>query len=214
MEVASKHKSKAANRDWELVQEVIAGNTRAYGLLVGYYKSAMQNYVNKIVNNHTDTEEVTSITFEKAYENLHTFSPTFSFSTWLYKIAQNSAIDYVRKRTKLQKRLQNIDSVVVENSHHTEMNVRIPTNDPDPEEELILKQNSKIMEKFVDQMKGRYRTLIICRFFEEKSYAEIAKELDLPMGTVKARLHRARAMLVRLLNAAGNDLNLKNGGTD
>jgi len=147
-----------------------------------------------MVNNKSDAEDLTLEAFGKAFKNLHQYSPNYAFSTWLFKIASNNCIDFLRKRKGSTVTLE----TTIENND-TELPSKLRSKDPNPEEKLIRKQKAILMRRVVRKLKPRYQTLVEYRYFRELSYEEIARELKLPLGTVKAQLFRAREMLFKLI---------------
>lgn len=151
----------------------------------------------KMVNNKTDAEDLAIEAFGKAFTNIHQYEPQFAFSTWLFRIASNNAIDHLRKKKAVTVALE--PTIGNDKSIGIEYNSNLRSESDSPEDALIKEQNAKIMRKAVATLKPRYRTLLELRYFKEYSYAEIAEELDLPLGTVKVQLFRSREMLFDLL---------------
>ena len=187
--------SEKAKYDFELVNQAIEGNQRAYSDLMDRYKDAIYFLLLKMVNNKSDAEDLTIEAFGKAFKNLHQYTPNYAFSTWLFKIATNNCIDFIRKK---KANLVSIDQPQDANNP-VPMPTTIQSNTLDPEETLIKEQNVLLVQSLVARLKPRYRTLIELRYFKEYSYEEIADELDLPLGTVKAQLFRARELLYNIL---------------
>lgn len=186
-----------ARHDVELVMAARDGDEKAFFALMRRYKDTIYFMLLKMVNNRTDAEDLTIEAFGKAFTNIHQYAPQFAFSTWLFRIASNNAIDYLRKKKTV--------TMPLESSNPTDKNRSIDRNfnmrsDADtPEESFIRGQKAKILRKVVAKLKPRYRTLLELRYFKEYSYDEIAKELNLPLGTVKVQLFRSREMLFELL---------------
>ncbi|HUW07622.1 MAG TPA: sigma-70 family RNA polymerase sigma factor [Williamwhitmania sp.] len=187
--------SEKARYDYELVRQAIDGNQRAYADLMDRYKDAIYFLLLKMVNNKSDAEDLTIEAFGKAFKNLHQYTPSYAFSTWLFKIATNNCIDFIRKK---KANLISIDHPQ-DADNPIQMPTTIQSNTLDPEETLIKEQNVILVQGLVAKLKPRYRTLIELRYFKEYSYEEIADELDLPLGTVKAQLFRARELLYNIL---------------
>mgnify|MGYP004701703283 CR=1 FL=1 len=186
--------SDKALQDYDLVQAALEGDETAFARLLARYKDAIYFMLLKMVNNKSDAEDLTLEAFGKAFKNLHQYSPSYAFSTWLFKIASNNCIDFLRKRKG--------NLVPIEGSqdpNENESPVKLKSRDPNPEERLIRKQKAILMRKVVRKLKPRYQTLVEYRYFRELSYEEIASELNLPLGTVKAQLFRAREMLFKLI---------------
>jgi RNA polymerase sigma-70 factor (ECF subfamily) len=152
----------------------------------------------KMVNNASDAEDLTIEAFGKAFRSLDSFTPDFAFSTWLFKIATNNCIDFIRKK---QISPTPIDQLQDDLEHLT---VNIQSDLPDPEETLINDQKIAVLRDIVNQLKPRYRNLIELRYYKEYSYEEIASELKLPIGTVKAQLYRAKSLLFNIFIKTGN----------
>ncbi len=196
MEVTT-HLTEKAIRDYKLVQLAIDdGYQKAYGELMKNYRDSLYFMLLKMTNNPHDAEDLTIEAFGKAFKKLHQYTPDYAFSTWLFKIASNNCIDFIRKKKKYTFSMdQNYD----DEKEGTELVNRVPSQTLNPEEELVKKQKVKLMHEVVDKLKPHYRTLIELRYFKEFSYDEIAEELNLPLGTVKAQLFRAREFLYQIL---------------
>lgn len=188
--------SLKAQQDVELVQKAKVGDQLAYGELLGRYRDAIYFMLLKMVNNPIDAEDLTIEAFGKAFKNIDQYAPNFAFSTWLFKIATNNCIDFIRK-----KRTSHISlDQTVDGEDSLAPSSLIQSDVPDPEAYMINKQKIKHMRKIVSRLKPRYRQLVELRYFKEYSYEEIAVELDIPIGTVKAQLFRARELLLNILN--------------
>lgn len=185
-----------AKRDYELIRLALDHKDRhAYANLMGNYRDSIYFMLLKMTNNKDDAEDLTIEAFGKAFKKLEQYTPDYAFSTWLFKIASNNCIDFIRKK---KKHLISIDKEFQDETG-TEMAQKIPSEMLDPEEEMIKGQKIKIMREVVDKLKPHYRILIELRYFKEYSYEEIAAELDIPLGTVKAKLFRARDLLFNIV---------------
>lgn len=194
--------SDKAQYDFTLVEAALAGEEKAFAKLMSRYKDAIYFMLLKMVNNKNDAEDLTLEAFGKAFKNLHQYSPNYAFSTWLFKIATNNCIDFLRKRRGVY--------ISIENNQENGDNdppIKLRSTDPNPEEKLIRIQKAFLMRKIVHRLKPRYRILVELRYFREFSYEEIAKELNLPLGTVKAQLFRAREMLFKMIESTEIDEN-------
>lgn len=185
--------SEKAQYDYRLVLSAINGTQKAYEELFKRYKDAIFFMLLKMVNNKNDAEDLTFEAFGKAFRNIKQYSPKYAFSTWLFKIASNNCIDFLRKKKG------NTISIDGRDDSENERTIPLESNTLNPEQEFIKDQKAKIMRSEVGRLKERYRRLIELRYFEEFSYDEIAKELNLPIGTVKAQLFRARELLFNTL---------------
>jgi RNA polymerase sigma-70 factor (ECF subfamily) len=188
--------SDKALQDYELVQKALKGDEKAFARLLSRYKDTIYFMLLKMLNNRSDAEDLTLEAFGKAFKNLHQYSPTYAFSTWLFKIASNNCIDFLRKKKGI------IISIETENEQ-LEINesAKLKSKELNPEERLIRKQKAILLRKVVRRLKPHYQTLVELRYFNEMSYEEISKELNLPLGTVKAQLFRARQMLFKLIES-------------
>ncbi len=192
MEV-SQNLSDKAQYDLKLVELAIEGDQKAYAELMKRYKDAIYFMLLKMINNKTDAEDLTMEAFSKAFKNLQQYSPSYAFSTWLFKIASNNCIDFLRKKRSNIVSLDNNFGKEDKDGFVPQLNVK--DDEPDPEEYMIRLQKSALMREVVKNLRPRYRKLIELRYFNEFSYEEIAEELNLPLGTVKAQLFRARELL-------------------
>lgn len=187
--------SEKALYDYKVVKRAITGDEQAYAELFKRYKNSVYFMILKMVNNRTDAEDLMFEAFEKAFTSLNYYSPQFAFSTWLFKIASNNTIDFIRKK---KAKIVSLDKDDINPDDRGYIN-SVPADVLNPEEETIRKQRAEFMREKVAMLKGRYRKLIELRYFEEYSYEEIAQELAIPLGTVKAQLFRARELLLNIL---------------
>lgn len=182
--------------DYKLVRKALEeGDQKAYAELMGRYRDSVYFMLLKMVNNKDDAEDLTVEAFGKAFKRLGQYTPNFAFSTWLFRIATNNCIDFIRRNRKNTFSLDR----PMQDDEGGEMVIDIKAETLDPEEHIMKKQKIILLRELVDKLKPRYRTLIEMRYFQELSYEEIAAELDLPLGTVKAQLFRAREFLYNVL---------------
>ena len=193
-EALSQRKLDSRAEDSRLIAGAIAGNQVAYRALMKKYHDPICNLLYRMIREKDDVEDLAQEAFIKAFQSLASFNEEYAFSTWLFKIATNNCIDYIRKR-KLQ--TFSIDKPI--ESKDGEFSFEIPDSTYEPDRELIAGQRSKLLEQAIKSLPPKYRTVILMRHSEEKDYAEIAKELRLPIGTVKAHIFRAREMLYKNL---------------
>ena len=188
--------SVKAVHDYHLIRAALdKGDQKAYAELMGRYRDSVYFMLLKMVNNKDDADDLTIEAFGKAFNKLHQYTPNYAFSTWLFKIASNNCIDFIRKK---KKQTYSLDKGF-EGSDGSEMMIEVKANVLDPEETYIKKQKTHLMREVVEKLKPRYRTLVELRYFKEYSYEEISVELDLPLGTVKAQLFRAREFLYNIM---------------
>lgn len=185
--------SEKARHDYNLVLLASKGDEKAYAELLDRYRDAIYYMLLKMVNNKSDAEDLTIEAFGKAFKNIAQYTPNYAFSTWLFKIATNNCIDFIRKKKG------NTISLDQTTDDQESITAPLQSNTLDPEEDMIKNQRIKLMRDVVKNLKPRYRSLVELRYFKEYSYEEIAKELSLPIGTVKAQLFRARELLYNIL---------------
>lgn len=193
--------SANAKNDFMLVIRAKDGDQKAYAELMQRYKDSIYFMALKMVNNKDDAMDLTVETFGKAFENIEKYKPDFAFSTWLFRIATNNCIDFIRK-----KRLNVVSLQSLTEEDREEKQLQIVSNTLNPEETSIKKQESEKLKSIVEQLPQRYRTLIILRYYDEQSYEEISQQLDLPLGTVKAQLFRARDLMSNIMNRKKKNL--------
>jgi RNA polymerase sigma-70 factor (ECF subfamily) len=155
------------------------------------YRETLYYMMLKMTNNTADAEDMTIEAFGKAFANLSSYSPHYAFSTWLFRIATNNCIDFIRKRYKTQD--------MTEHGNESDKQPEVLSPELTPEEDLMKTENKEAVRVVVDKLKPHYRSLIDLRYFKEYSYEEISRQLDLPIGTVKAQLFRAREFLQNLI---------------
>ncbi|MDX9948133.1 MAG: sigma-70 family RNA polymerase sigma factor [Bacteroidales bacterium] len=190
--------SEKAQDDLILVEQAKLGNEKAFSSLLNRYRDSIYFMLLKMVNNTSDAEDLTIEAFGKAFRFIDSFTPEFAFSTWLFRIATNNCIDFIRKKQLSPSPIDQIQEDI------DNMTVNIQSDLPDPEERLINDQKIAVLRQIVGQLKPRYRRLIELRYFKEYSYEEIASEMKLPIGTVKAQLFRAKSLLFNIFAKTGN----------
>lgn len=188
--------SEKALRDFRLIDEAVhQHDEQAYAMLMETYKKPVYHTILKMVRNVDDAEDLTIEAFAKAFKNLHKFKKDYTFSTWLFRIATNNTIDFIRKKKLDTTSLSS--SYIDDNGSNVHLD--LPDGDLNPQERAIKTQKIELMQLFVTKLPAKYQRLVKLRYFDEYSYDEIAKELGAPLGTVKAQLHRARELLTELL---------------
>jgi len=187
--------SEKGQRDYEIISRALKGDQMAYSQLLDLYRESIYYLVLKMVNSNEYAEDLTIEVFGKAFSNLKQYQPNYAFSTWLYRIATNNCIDFIRK--------QRISTTSLDLSFNDDngekLYIQVESHGLNPEENAIRKQNSKYLKEIVKKLKPHYRQLIELRYFKELSYEEIADEMEMPLGTVKAQLFRAREFLAKML---------------
>lgn len=186
--------SESSLEDDKLVKKAIGGNENAYAKLVEKYERSLYFHILKMIKDREQVEDLVQETFVKAFDNLNSYSTNYAFSTWLYRIATNHTIDYLRK-----KKLKTLSIDQPKQTKDGEMEMQLPDENASTDRDIIRKQRQKIVQNAIDNLPKKYREVIKMRHMEEKSYKEIAKLRDLPLGTVKAHIFRARELLYKAL---------------
>ena len=171
--------------DRRLVELVRAGDNTAFEYLFDRYHEAIRRLFMQRMGGARDVDDLLQETFVKVYVNLHRYNAAYTFGQWVYTIARNTFVDYVRRRQ---------DDLPID-----ERFAAPASSAPTPEESVINGQQRRQLENYLERLSPRYRKLIEMRFFEEYSYEEIAAKLDLPLGTVKTQIHRARERMCRFI---------------
>lgn len=184
--------SDKAKRDYKLVLRAVnEKDQKAYAKLMSLYRDSIYFMLLKMISNKDDAEDLTIEAFGKAFIRLHQYTPTYAFSTWLFRIASNNCIDFLRKKR--------MNLLSIDNDDDDSPTINLKSTTLNPEQQAIKDQKHMVMHEVVGKLKPRYKILIQLRYFEELSYEEISKELDMPLGTVKAQLFRAREVLQGIL---------------
>jgi len=197
MEGRKRQFSEKALEDFRLIDRATAGDEKAYTDLMARYRKSVYHTLLKMVRNPDDAEDLTIEAFAKAFKNLPKFKKEYTFSTWLFRIATNNCIDFIRKK-KLE--TFSINTAFSADNGDT-VNIEIKDDKLDPEEKAIKNQKIEVIREIVKQLPPKYQRLVQLRYFDELSYDEIAKTLNAPLGTVKAQLHRARELLFDLVKS-------------
>ena len=183
------------------MSRALEGDQSAYGLLMAKYEGALQRHVRKMVRDTAIVEDLVQEAFVKAFKALPRYAPEYAFSTWLYRITTNHTIDFIRKRKlptfSIDKPIQTRDG---------ELQMELPDTTYRPDRDIVTGQRNAILAEAIDALPPKYHRVIVMRHQEEKSYDEIAAELDLPLGTVKAHIFRARALLNKALRDRRHEL--------
>lgn len=187
------------NNDLVIVNAAINGDQKAYSKLMDLHWASIETLFSLKLNGKEDIEDLTIATFSKAFDKLETYKDSYAFSTWLQTIANNTLIDFYRKRQ------QKTVSIDLDNDDEDRYSMDIIDVNLGPEDNLIQKQKNKQIADLVQELKPHYRELIIMRYLQEMTYAEIAQRLKLPLGTVKAKLYRAKNLLEQILKPREND---------
>lgn len=189
-----KDKSESSRNDIQLINSALKGNQSAYEQLMKKYHDQITNLILRIIHQREQVEDLTQEVFIKAFSSLKHFDEKYAFSTWLYKIATNSSIDYLRK-----KKLSTFSINKPIQRDETDSTYELPDTSYIPDKHIIQKQRITLLQKAIEKLPERYKRVIILRHTEERDYREIAKILNLPIGTVKAHIFRARELLNKYL---------------
>ncbi|OGC78629.1 MAG: hypothetical protein A2145_02595 [candidate division Zixibacteria bacterium RBG_16_40_9] len=182
--------------DQILVQKALKGEQKAYHTLLARHKKAVFHIIYKIVSDQEEALDLVQETFMKAFVSLSSYNPQYRFSTWLYKIAANCAIDYLRKK---KRDTISLDAPI--KIQDEEIEVEVPDWSKNPEAEWVAKQKALSIAEAIQSLPKQFREVILYRHRDDKSYDEIAEILKIPVGTVKARIFRARELLKKKLKS-------------
>lgn len=186
--------SASSQEDLRYVTQALSGDQSAYAFLLNKYHQPLYFHVVRMVHVRDMVDDLLQEIFTKAFDNLHTYNSAYAFSTWLYRIATNHSIDHLRKRrlrtTSLDEPVQTKDG---------EVRIEVADDSEQTDAEVLHRQRALILKDAVEALPPRFRRVIELRHMEDKSYQEIAELLDLPLGTVKAHIFRAREALFKAL---------------
>jgi RNA polymerase sigma-70 factor (ECF subfamily) len=189
--------TEKGKRDLKLINRALeTGDPTAYNELMKLYRDPLYFMLYEKVGDQELAKDLTIETLGKAFKKLHLYTPTYVFSTWLFTVARNHCIDYLRKH-KLP--TISIDKMMLDEDGKRNT-FDLKSTDLNPEQKMEKKQRIAILRQIVDQLKPKYRDLVKLRYFKEMTYDEIATTLDVPIGTVKAQLHRSREQLFKIMS--------------
>ncbi len=186
--------SASSLEDDGFVVRALKGDESAYKDLMEKYDRPIYFHIRKMIKEKELVEDLVQEVFMKAFKNLETYSNEYAFSTWLYRIATNHTIDYLRK-----KKLQTLSINDPYKTKDGEVEIQLPDETYATDKKVIKKERKAIVQDAIANLPEKYRAVIQLRHMEEYSYDEIADELDLPLGTVKAHIFRARELLYKAL---------------
>ena len=182
--------------DTELIIGALGGRTDGFEELVNRYQRPITSYVFRMVGDYESSLDVTQEVFIKVYNSLNKYSSEYKFSTWLYRIAHNAAIDHMRRNSVCP---QSIEAENADGSYQ----IQIESRRPSPEKDHELSEWRAEIDAVVRCLPTGYRDLILLRHSRDLSYDEIAEVTGLPLGTVKNRLFRAREMMREIFVGRG-----------
>jgi RNA polymerase sigma-70 factor (ECF subfamily) len=186
--------SASSEQDRKWVREALGGNQGAYGQLVQKYERPLYFHLRKLTRGGEDLNDLVQESFIKAFGALESYAPTYAFSTWLYRIATNHTIDYLRK-----KRLKTVSIDKPVQTRDGEMTIDVPDETYRPDRHIVTDQRNTLIQEAIDALPPKYNRVIVMRHQQEMSYDEIAEALGAPLGTVKAHIFRARELLNKYL---------------
>lgn len=198
LEASATQAKSPADQDRMSVQAALCGNQAAFADLVTRYQTAVYNMAYRMLGDPTEAEDATQEVFVRAWNQLHTFQQDRRFSTWLLSIASHYCIDLLRRR----KPSAPLDDVAL----------FVPSDEPQPEEVALQTEQSEMVQRLLNKLPDKYRSVTVLRYYNDLSYDEIAKATGLTESAVKTQLHRARKMLAEQLVGAGANSNSKEGG--
>ncbi|HOV91553.1 MAG TPA: RNA polymerase sigma factor [Candidatus Kapabacteria bacterium] len=176
--------------DREIVTRILDGNKNEFSKIERRYGSLIYSLLKKMVHNSADAEDLTQETFIKIYNNLASYNPVYPFSSWILKISSNTCIDFLRK-----KRIDTIPLEKQDDDNENDIYLQIPDTTSVPDKNLINKEKIQNINKLVNMLPEIYQHIIRLRFEDDLSYSEISETLNIPLGTVKTLIFRARKML-------------------
>jgi RNA polymerase sigma-70 factor (ECF subfamily) len=188
-----------AETDNDLVREFMAGNDAAFTQLVTRYKDSLTNYLATLVSDYDTAVDLSQEAFLRVYKHIGRYSNVYQFSTWLYRIATNLAIDEMRYRKRRgQVFRRNVwNQTPAEGSE--EMELELPDSRLNPRDEVLRKEHQRVVSDAIRSLPEKYRTAFVMKEVQELPYETIAEVLRTSPGTIKSRLHRARELLQRKL---------------
>lgn len=190
-------------RDLKLIKRALdQGDTTAYNELMKLYRDPLYFMLLEKVGDQELAKDLTIEALGKAFKKLHMYTPNYTFSTWLFTVARNNCIDYLRKN---KIKTTSIDQFTIDNDGKKNK-IDIPSDELNPEGILIRKQKIAILRQVVDKLKPKYRELVKLRYFKEMSYEEISTLLQIPIGTVKAQLYRSREQLFQIVSGSKDSI--------
>ena len=189
------------NKDKKYIDNLVTnaqqGDSVAFTTLMNFYKDGLYFFIVKMIGDKVEAEDILMETFYKAFINISSYSFDYAFSTWLYTIAKNNTIDYIRNSKKNV--LHNCKSDLTSDESRSLIDDIAEDNKNEPDNIVINREEKEVIRNYISLLKPHYRILIEKFYFEEKKYDEIAEELNLPIGTVKGKLHRARKIINNFL---------------
>ena len=188
--------SKLTNmQDAELIKLALEQNQAAFIVLYTRYNAGVRSHISRYVAQKEDIEDICLESFQKAFSQIGTYNPEFKLSTWLYRIARNTAFDHLSKHD----REKNYIPTTSINEDITELK-EIPATMHNPEEDIINQQEYDKWLNNIEKLKGDYHIVAKMNLIDNFGYKEISDALDMPINTVKTKIRRAKAMLLKMMD--------------
>jgi RNA polymerase sigma-70 factor, ECF subfamily len=187
--------TQVSAEDRELIRSCLRGDRRAYKVLLARYQDPIFNYCQRMIKDSGQAEDIAQEALVRTLTRLENYDERYSFSAWVFKIATNLCIDHLRKAKRIAYSLDQ-DIQGSDGSYHRE----VAATTPDPSQRTLASEQMRMLDEAVDELPEHYRSILLLRHREELSYEEIARILELPIGTVKIRIHRAREQIKRRLD--------------
>ncbi len=193
-----KEKQKLSQEeDIRVVNDILNGNEQSYNIIQKKYRRQIASAIRKMIKDEDDIDDLTQDTFIKIFRALPSYQPSYLFTSWIFRIASNTCIDFLRK-----KRFTTISLNQQSNNSDDDYILEIEDNSYQPEIELVINERKNILLNAVNELPDNYREIIKLRHNEDLDYKEISERLNLPLGTVKAHLFRARKILLERLKSS------------
>ncbi|HPD34273.1 MAG TPA: RNA polymerase sigma factor [Bacteroidota bacterium] len=176
--------------DRQIVARILDGNKNEFSKIERRYGTLIYSLLRKMVHNSEDAKDLTQETFIKIYNNLASYNPIYPFSSWILKISSNTCIDFLRK-----KKIDTIPLEKQDDDNENDIYLQIPDTTSIPDKTLINKEKIQNLNKLIDMLPETYQKIIKLRFEDDLNYIEISETLNIPLGTVKTLIFRARKML-------------------
>ena len=197
-------RTEKAKRDYLLLRRALDENDQqAYAELMSLYRDSIFYMLVRMVKNKDDAEDLTLMTFGKAFRYLDKYTPKYAFSTWLYRIALNNSIDFLRMKNNMP---QYFEEDLYTSSATSIIDQSEDNLQRTPEEEIIDKQRLQLLRAAVTELPEKYRKVIELRYYEDLSYEEISERLGLTLSNVKIQIMRAKQMLAQLMQPMKNSM--------
>ena len=180
--------------DTDLIRLALEQNQAAYIVLYTRYNAGVRAHISKYVSQTEDAEDITLESFQKAFSQIATYNPEYRFSTWLFRIARNTALDHIGKKDREK---NNMPTTSI-NEKSSEVD-DIPATMHNPEEDIIKQQEYAKWIANIDKLKDDYRVIAKMNLIDNLGYKEISEELGLPINTVKTRIRRAKEKLLKMM---------------